>query len=190
MSILVYGESSGNGGKPKTGAEPGSQLLAFSPLHGTSRGCGWQRSAGAHRPRCPGACPQETVSRQDSHSVSSSACDTNLVETRASTTRCTPGCCAHTHTHTRMHTRAPRLRASGHKSAQCRHRGSAPRPDDIVSPFPLSALCCISCGYGKRRFFCLRLPGRALSRDRGDTGPRGHPSARCSMLAPLGLPGL
>lgn len=68
------------------------------------------------------------------------------------------------------------------RSARCCGCGSAQRSYDVVSPFPLSASCCISCGCGT----CWDSPGQGW----GHTGQRGGPSAHCSLLASPRLPGL
>lgn len=57
-------------------------------------------------------------------------------------------------------------------SARCHRRGAAQRPDDIVSPFPLSASCCVSCSCGKCCCVCPRLLGKALCGDRGTRRPQ------------------
>lgn len=76
------------------------------------------------------------------------------------------------------------------RSARCCGCGSAQRSDDVVSPFPFSALCSISCGCGTllrqpwATMGALRAEGEALV----PTAPRQHPtgSPGCSVSQPSG----
>lgn len=76
------------------------------------------------------------------------------------------------------------------RSSQCCGCGSAQRSDDVVSPFPLSALCSISCGCGTLLGQCWATIGahRAEGEALVPTTPHQHPpgSLGCSVSQPSG----